>query len=78
MTAEGGKNNRNKKVEKQTAERGRKDRNLLRCSFMTKLGCGGKGFSAFLELTFKELTEIEFKFGSRTRQLTKGRKALGP
>lgn len=63
---------------KQQKEGRKTVRNLLRWSFMTKLGCGGKGFSALLELTFKELTETEFKFGSRTRQLSKGSKALGP
>lgn len=36
------------------------------------------GFSAALELPFRECTETEFKFGSRTKQLSRGNKGLGP
>lgn len=37
----------------------------------------GKGFLAALELTFKGYPETEFKFGSRTKQLSGETRAWG-
>lgn len=54
--------------------RTRKDRNFFEVEsksagalFIADPATLGNGFSASLELTFKECTEIEFKFGSRTK-----------